>query len=184
MTRKSARLGAKRVLELEVTLLGVEPEIWRRVHVASDTRLDELHSVIQAAMGWQDEHEHQFSLSDPALAAPGEMAGESDMTVGSLLKKRGQALLYEYDFADCWTHEIRLEAVSEPEPGVTYPLCAGGERACPPEGSGGVDAYADLFESGEGEAGFDPEEFSVKAANKALRARRRPAPLDEVPGSV
>jgi len=44
---------------------------------------------------------------------------------------------YEYDFGDCWEHEIEVEKVMEPEAGVRYPRCLAGERACPPEDCGG-----------------------------------------------
>jgi hypothetical protein len=51
---------------------------------------------------------------------------------------------YEYDFGDCWRHEIVLETVSPPEPGIKYPRCIDGARACPPEDVGGVPGFADF----------------------------------------
>jgi len=42
-------------------------------------------------------------------------------------------LVYEYDFGDGWNHEIKVKRAGLPEAGVKYPICLGGERACPPE---------------------------------------------------
>lgn len=37
-----------------------DPLIWRRLRVPADMRLDRLHLVLGAAMGWQDSHLHVF----------------------------------------------------------------------------------------------------------------------------
>ena len=42
------------VLQFSVTLQGIEPKIWRRIHVPSDYNFWDLHVAIQDAMGWQD----------------------------------------------------------------------------------------------------------------------------------
>jgi hypothetical protein len=48
------------IFQLKITLLGIEPPIWRRIHVSSTIRLCCLHNVLQAVMGWTDSHLHQF----------------------------------------------------------------------------------------------------------------------------
>ena len=55
---------AEEVYELAVTLLDVEPPIWRRVTLPAGVTLADLHEVIQRAMGWYDLHLHQFVTSD------------------------------------------------------------------------------------------------------------------------
>ena len=76
------------------------------------------------------------------------------------------------------------------EPGVEYPICTGGERACPREDCGGTPGYQRLLEvlaDPEHEehaelkrwAGrrYDPEKFDLAAANRALRKlHKRPSP--------
>ncbi len=41
----------------------------------------------------------------------------------------GARLRYEYDFGDGWEHDIVVEKVLPPEPGVTYPRCLTGRRS-------------------------------------------------------
>ncbi len=48
------------IYELKVMLRGSKPPIWRRVAVAADMRLSDLHQVIQVVMGWGNYHLHQF----------------------------------------------------------------------------------------------------------------------------
>ncbi len=48
------------MLCLLVDLENSFPQVWRRVEVAADLRLDQLHHVISEAMGWEDVHLHGF----------------------------------------------------------------------------------------------------------------------------
>jgi DNA-binding CsgD family transcriptional regulator len=48
------------VLQIRVSLQGIDPPIWRRLLVPRSLRLPGFHRVLQAAMGWQDAHLHQF----------------------------------------------------------------------------------------------------------------------------
>jgi len=89
---------------------------------------------------------------------------------------------YEYDFGDCWEHEIEAEKILEPEAGVKYPRCLAGGRACPPEDCGGPGGYEELlkvlddpghedYDHYHGWAGedFDPERFDLAKVNRVLR---------------
>jgi len=65
----------QRIYQIRVTLNGSKPPIWRKLAVPSDIVLDELHEVIQIAMGWTNSHLHQFRLHDKGLKpSPQEMA--------------------------------------------------------------------------------------------------------------
>jgi hypothetical protein len=55
------------ILHLRITLKGSKPPIWRRVAVASDITLGQLHEVIQIVMGWTDSHLHHFILRGKGL---------------------------------------------------------------------------------------------------------------------
>jgi hypothetical protein len=54
-TEPSESLAAS-VLRLKIRFLEVSPMIWRRVLVPASYTLEELHGVIQVAMGWQSLH--------------------------------------------------------------------------------------------------------------------------------
>ena len=48
------------VYQLRVSLLGLEPEIWRSLEVRGETPLSKLHAILQVAMGWENSHLHVF----------------------------------------------------------------------------------------------------------------------------
>jgi len=53
-------MAKKDIYQIKVTLKHSKPPIWRRIQVPGDTRLDQLHLMLQAVMGWWDAHLHQF----------------------------------------------------------------------------------------------------------------------------
>ena len=140
---------------LKITLLEVEPPIWRRVIVPADISLDRLHDVIQIVMGWEDYHLHVFTFGDKQYSERhkrGDLeelsaADEATVRLNKLVKKPKARFEYLYDFGDGWLHEVMVEKIvpvpSTERPAVTF---VKGERACPPEDSGGPPFYAELLE--------------------------------------
>src|SRR2546429_6755937 len=53
-----AQGGALHVHQLKITLR--DTEVWRRLQVPSAITLSNLHDAIQAAMGWENRHLHDF----------------------------------------------------------------------------------------------------------------------------
>lgn len=194
---------SKIVYQLKVQLAGSEPPIWRQVHVLGDTRLSELHDIFQIVMGWDSEHDYQFVFDDDRLFSAGDLgtgdsrAGADTTTLGHLIKRAKTQFVYEYDFNDGWEHEVLVEKL-RPVPdtdAALYPTCLAGERACPPEDSGGLLGYYELLESRahpeqtpsappvtEDEdadwesdeevasfADFDPERFDLEHVNYSLK---------------
>jgi hypothetical protein len=58
------------IYQLKVTLLGTNPPIWRRLLVPANMTLAQLHDVLQAAMGWEDGHMHEFSSGRRRFGRP------------------------------------------------------------------------------------------------------------------
>ncbi len=51
---------AQNIYQIQVSLNGSTPKIWRRIQLKSDTLLPDLHDIIQTTMGWTNSHLHQF----------------------------------------------------------------------------------------------------------------------------
>jgi hypothetical protein len=50
------------VYQLRVVPRSISPPIWRRLIVRSDTTLTDLHTIVQAAFAWNDEHLQGFRI--------------------------------------------------------------------------------------------------------------------------
>jgi len=148
------------VFQIKITLRDSQPAIWRRVLVSSETKLSQLHDVIQKVMGWKDSHLHKFTIGIVTFSAryePGnleELVAIDERYVKLLqlvalfrpfMRDFHFACEYEYDFGDGWRHEITFEGMQPIKPEVRYPFCMGGARACPPEDTGGPWSYPDFL---------------------------------------
>lgn len=173
---------------LRVSLRDVEPEVWRRLVVRSETPLPKLAGLLERVMGWGGYHLHMFDVGGILFGVPDEDAdyliNEKAATVKHVLPQPGSSLRWDYDFGDGWEHDVVTESMESPVNGTRYPVCLGGERACPPEDCGGVPGYEDLLRvlgdpsDPEHEhtvswapAGFDPAVFDLVAANRSMRGR-------------
>jgi hypothetical protein len=144
--------------QLRITLQGSDPEIWRRVLVPPDITLGRLSRVIQIAMGWENCHCHDFEIGQERYTLPfdqgpgfwlasltGGPKDERTVQLNHLVPKVATTFHYEYDFGDAWQHQVQFEqTVPSPLTDKT-PTCTGGQRACPPDDCGGVDAYYRLL---------------------------------------
>ncbi len=54
----------QRTFQLRITLQDIRPLIWRQLLVPGCIRLDKLHDIFQAAMGWTNSHLHSFQVGD------------------------------------------------------------------------------------------------------------------------
>jgi hypothetical protein len=178
------------VYQLKITLNDSKPPIWRRLLVPGNLTLNKLHDVIQAAMGWEDYHLHQFTVGDASYSTPHpddwtEFADERKARLNRLLTQPGESMLYEYDFGDSWEHTVLLEEIVKPEHMLLHPVCIAGKRACPPEDSGGIWGYEQFQEAISDpkhpehkemrswiRLDFDPEAFSLAEVNAQLQRLR------------
>jgi len=44
---------------VHVSLREIEPAIWRRIELSSQTTLKQFHRILQIAMGWENYHLHE-----------------------------------------------------------------------------------------------------------------------------
>ncbi len=183
MSKKS---GAERVV-VKVFTYGIQPKIWRTFSISTAVNFLELSDAIQAAMGWENKHPHEFrhgkgkrlvdvigpvGLADQTL---GDFQDELKITVADYMgrKRLPLRMLYRYDFADEWIHEIVFDKRVEGEGG---PEMIDGGRACPPEDFGGAFQYMQAA-AGEIEwahPGYDPDVFDPKSVDfEAKKTRKR-----------
>jgi hypothetical protein len=70
MAKTRVKLDPARVqLQLKVTLLDIQPAIWRRLLVPAVIKLPKLHTVLQLAFDWTNSHLPAFRLEDDACEA-------------------------------------------------------------------------------------------------------------------
>ncbi len=153
-SRRRSRRGDVVTYQVRMDVTGASPPLWRRLELASNLFLDDLHEVIQAAFGWTDSHLHRFAsgpdyYSDdteyylcPFEVEEGETGvPEEQVRLDEVLVDAGDVLLYTYDFGDNWQHTIKLEAVQPRTDATPRATCTAGRRPGPTEDCGGVDAY-------------------------------------------
>lgn len=181
------------VVQLRVTLLDVEPPVWRRLIVPGLMRLDWLAFTIIEAMGWKNSHLHLFRIGDTVYGMDDEDAPEDEIdeaTVNVATALDGvERFFFDYDFGDGWEHEVVVESYRADTISVKTPVCVDGARACPPEDCGGPGGYADLLgvladptherhEEMTQWLGrpFDPEAFDLAIANASIQWFSKPRP--------
>jgi hypothetical protein len=184
--------ASERLYQFKITLKNVEPPIWRRIQV-KDCKLDKLHEHIQTSMGWTNSHLHQFKIGgvlhgDLELLCEGfeddpEVVDSFETRLSSVVPEDDSrfSFTYEYDFGDCWEHEVLFEGCLRAKKGARYPLCLEGERACPPEDVGGTYGYQEYLKAMADprheehadymawQGAFDSEAFNAQAATRMMR---------------
>jgi hypothetical protein len=177
------------VLQLRTSLQDIHPIIWRRLLVPGSVRLYKLHSMFQAAMGWEDYHLHNFRIGDCLYGMqfddyPDDELDEKAVTVQTSVGGT-RRFFYEYDFGDSWEHEVVVEATWRMPIGLKFGICLDGQNACPPEDVGGYPGYQSFLEaladpdheqhehmvSWVGRP-FDPAKFDLGLANARLQRVR------------
>lgn len=176
----------KNIYQLNITLEGLKPAIYRKVLVEDSKTFYELHYIIQIAMGWDNSHLYQFEakdlfISDPTMIDNEDILDAKEVTLKKIFTREGMYLQYEYDFGDRWVHTVKLEKIVPVQKNESYPKCIEGKRNCPPEDCGGIWGYDYLLKVigdknhpeykemmewlGDD---FDPEYFNIKKINKDL----------------
>lgn len=184
------------VYQLKIALRGIRPPIWRRVLIPSNITFDQLHLVIQEAMGWGNYHLYQFDTEDAIIDVPHpddffihsrkDMLDSRKVRIKTYLSQEKDKVLYTYDFGDNWEHIVTLEKIEKRTEPLTHPICIKGKRACPPEDVGGVWGYQDVLDMMQDDTrkqereeflewydewygdDFDPEYFDIEEVNRRL----------------
>lgn len=165
-----------RGFRVRVDLMYARPPIWRRLDLPGDLMLDELHVVLQVAMGWQGGHLHKFGVGADRrtrayfvtgfdLSEGDEGLAEDDVRLDQVVSAKGDRLFYDYDFGDGWEHVLVVEDVLDDPPPA--PVCLKGKMACPPEDCGGLGGYEEL--AGWVRGGYDPRTTPMGLGAEEMR---------------
>jgi hypothetical protein len=184
-----------KIFQLRIALRYIKPPIWRRVLVADNWLLGDLHPVLVRVMGWGGYHMHAFRFgggfrqleycTKEMVMDCGNGRDEDSVLLGEVIHRKGQVFTYEYDFGDGWLHEIKVEKIRPYDASMVLPVCLAGERACPPEDCGSFPGYANVlrvlakakteedreFRNWVGQ--YDPECFDLEAVNRQIKPKTK-----------
>ena len=186
-------MTADRIARLKITLDDVKPQVLRRIEVPLTIRLDRLHEVLQAALGWTNSHLYELRAQDVGWGIPDPGFGDGPLDARKarlidVLEDLGtKTLHYLYDFGDGWEHTIKIERIDEAVPATLYPQLLEAVGRCPPEDVGGPwgyeeflaahtnpkhERYAELAEWME-PGTFDPNDTDLDALKRDVQALAR-----------
>jgi hypothetical protein len=139
------------IARLSVEIDDVTPRVLRVVEVPADIRLDDLHFVLQIAIGWQNGHPFEFRVGDKLWGQPDRDAGidrtpAEQSTLRDILAA-GDTFKYDYVLGEDWEHTVTLLARAAAQPGTRYPNLISAEGRCPPADIGGPVGYETYLRS-------------------------------------
>ncbi|MDT0329437.1 plasmid pRiA4b ORF-3 family protein [Nocardiopsis lambiniae] len=153
-SRRRPRREEAATYRVRVEITGTKPPVWRRLELDSELFLNEVHTILQAAFGWEDYHLHGFASGGSYYSREAELylcpfeaqegkpgLPEEQVRLDEVLAEEGDRLSYLYDFGDGWEHLLTLQAVLPREEEAPRARCTAGKRAAPPEDCGSVPGY-------------------------------------------
>jgi hypothetical protein len=165
MNKKKSTTNKKpKVYEFTITLMETAPVVWRKILAHNFIELNELHILIQMSMGWENSHLFSFEINGKSYS-DAESAAELDNIIDAEGVELREVLgdtkkfTYTYDFGDDWLHQIEITNVLEDDSRMNYPVCIGGENACPPEDCGGTHGFERLKSILTGKDGREKDEM-------------------------
>ena len=105
------------IARLRIEIDDVTPPVIRRVEVPVTIRLDDLHFVLQIAIGWQNCHPFEFRVGETAWGLLDRDDPESSpraaetATLADVLALT-KTFRYDYVYGEDWGHTVELEAMS------------------------------------------------------------------------
>ncbi|WP_165063863.1 plasmid pRiA4b ORF-3 family protein [Marisediminicola senii] len=152
------------MLRLRVSIVGIEPEIWRTIDVDESLSLAQLSDVLQVVFHWENVYLRRFTDDDPWVIRNGiprvdgpvrawgdpsrdyaidGMQHYAGATVGEAMQ-HGGPLWYLYDESDEWVHFIEQLTRYDTAPEHAPAELIAGERRAPFDDCGGVGHHEKL----------------------------------------
>ncbi len=148
----------------------VSPPIWRSMQLPGWLTFRQLGVLIDRSLDWTGTPDGggSFEIAGMTLTADAPLPDNgSDGWKLHDVCVPGLRFLYRPDHR--WAVGVQVAAIAEQEPGMTYPVCIGGERAAPPQEVEGPSGYARMLRNPRQRGLWNPERFDVEAVSQALR---------------
>jgi hypothetical protein len=134
------------IARLRVEIDEVTPAVIRRVEVPVTIRLDDLHFVLQIAIGWQNCHPFEFRVGEAAWGLLDRDDPESPRRAAETATLADVLALtntfrYDYVYGEDCAHTVELETIEVATPGVNYPRLVSAQGRCPPADISGPMGY-------------------------------------------
>lgn len=173
------------IARLRVEVDEAEPKVVRRIEVPVSVRLDDLHFVLQIAVGWQNCHPFEFRSGEAVWGLvdkddPDNSPLPAEQARLAELLARGPSFKYGYIYGDDWQHTVTVEETTSADADASYPRLISAEGACPPADIG-PDGYEEYLRARadpehlhhEGlleldDADFDPHAVDAEAIRRNL----------------
>ena len=139
------------IARLAVEIDDVTPSVVRSIEVPVDIRLDDLHFVLQIAIGWQNGHPFEFRIGDTVWGLRDREAETNPLpaeaaTLGDILAL-GDKFHYDYVLGEDWEHTVTLLSRGAAQANVRYPHLVSAAGRCPPADIGGPVGYETYLRS-------------------------------------
>lgn len=146
---------------LKLTMIDVEPAVWRKVIMPAGATFNRLHETIQRVTNFEsynvDEPYHFFEVVVDDVCITNNLEQREELREGSKLTpkqptrikidkyiEKHKELTYTYDFGDGWRFLIELEEIVE-DYHFGFPTLLDGEGDAPPEDVGGPGGFASFL---------------------------------------
>lgn len=149
--------------KLKISLENLPYPCTRKILVPWNINMEQLHYVIQIAMGWEMAHLYQFTDKkgrDKTISLVQEIMDDLDFSSNDEKKasehqlknefsdkREASPFWYWYDFGDDWWHRITFLKSNKNDLKLFKgaPLCVEGQGSCPPEDVGGPYGFTEFL---------------------------------------
>ena len=114
--------------------------IWRKIELAAKHSLDDLHTAIQEAFDFNNDHLYSFFMDNKKWSydrytSPNDEEGPfaDEVALGELQLFTGKTFLYLFDYGDEWEFRVEMEEISSNKPLPLKPQIVSQKGEAPPQ---------------------------------------------------
>lgn len=131
-----------RVFTIRVSLDG-HGKVYRDIEILGNQTLHDLHTEIQVAFNWDDDHLYSFYMSgvfhdsNTAISHPfaGDLHDSTEVPIAALGLEPERRFVYLFDYGDEWCHTLEVHSIGttdiSEDDSYNYPMVVGSEGTPP-----------------------------------------------------